>query len=468
MLLDSLKKNANFVPYVNTGTIFDILTGRFRQGTKANWVLDGGISQCLGISGRGQTYKSNLAGSLLARAMNVYKDAEAYVYESENTIPSAARYDDFVPAEAPVSGRIAFMNPTDCSLTGFYDNFKRIVDDKISHRADYMMESPFLNPMTGKPYKCWYPTFVLIDSFSRARSEAGDQQVENHSVDDSKMNTYYLFDGNVKSRIMNDLPSRASRAGVYVLMTAHVGDKMDMDPYSPSPKQLQYMKNNDRMKNVGSNFEFLTTALIQTLKATCLQTPDRKCLYPNENSTDVEVNQVDAMLVRCKNNASGVLTPFIVSQYQGILNEVTNFNILKNFRNYGMNVKGNNQTFNPILTPDLHLSRRNIREYANDYKVNRALEILAQLCFIQNNWSTFRMPPYINTPPEKLAEYLCTSTSMTTDRVLESIGTWNFGKQEREFLTIMDILQIMDKEVNSNKVSVAVSAPKTEAKQPVL
>ena len=58
---------------------------------------------------------------------------------------------------------------------------------------------------------------------------------------------------------------------------------------------------------------------------------------------------------------------------------------------------------------------------------------------------------------------------MTTDRVLESIGTWNFGKQEREFLTIMDILQIMDKEVNSGKVSVAVSAPKTEEpKEPVL
>ena len=69
---------------------------------------------------------------------------------------------------------------------------------------------------------------------------------------------------------MNDLPARASKAGVYVIMTAHVGDKMDLDPYAPAPKQLQYMKNNDRMKNVGSNFEFLTTSLVQTLKATVI------------------------------------------------------------------------------------------------------------------------------------------------------------------------------------------------------
>ena len=135
--------------------------------------------------------------------------------------------------------------------------------------------------------------------------------MEDNAIDGSKMNTYFLFDGNVKSKIMNDLPSRASKAGIYCIMTAHVGDKVDMDPYSPSPKQLQYMKNTDRMKNVGSNFEFLTTALIQTIKATCLQTPDKRCLYPCKGSTDVEVNQVDTTLIRCKNNASGIQVPFV-------------------------------------------------------------------------------------------------------------------------------------------------------------
>ena len=451
MLLDNLKKQTTMVPYINTGTVFDIITGRFRPGTKNNWVLDGGLSQCLGISGRGQTYKSGIAGSLLARALLNYKDAEAYVYESEGTIPSASRYDDFVPESTPVSNRIAFMNSTNCSLTGFYQHFKEIVEEKLKHKSDYYMESPFLNPLTGKPLRCWYPTFILVDSFSRATADAGDLQVQNNNIDDSKLTTYYLFNGNVKSRIMNDLPSRASRAGVYVIMTAHVGDKIDMDPYSPSPKQLQYMKNSDRMKNVGSNFEFLTTALLQTLKATCLQTPDKKCYYPTKDSTDVEVNQVDTMMVRCKNNASGMMTPFVVSQYQGILNNVTNFNLLRKYKNYGMEVKGNNQAFAPCILKDMNLSRQTIRSYDEDYKVSRGLEILAQLCYIQNNWSTQRMPEYIKTPPVKLAELLTNSKSLSVDRVLQSTGVWNFGKQEREHLTIMDILAILDHEVKKIK-----------------
>ena len=446
MLLDNLREKSVYNPYINTGTIFDIVTGHFRPGTQGKWVLDGGLSQCLGIAGRGQTYKSGLAGSLLARALLQYKDAEAFVYETEGTIANATRYDDFVPQNSPVSDRIVFKNASECSLTDFYEQFKEIVNTKIKQKNDYLRETPFLDPRTDKPFKCWYPTFVLVDSFSRATANTGEIQIAQNDIDASKMSTYYLLNGNVKSRIMNDLPARAASAGIYVIMTAHVGDKIDLDPYSPSPKQLQYMKNNDRMKNVGSNFEFLTTALIQTIKATCMQTSDKKCLYPTKGSTEVEVNLVDTKLIRCKNNASGTMLPFVISQYQGILNEVTNFNILRSYKNYGMEVKGNNQNFIPCLLKDKNITRHNIREMSDEYRVSRGLEILAQLCIIQNCWSTLRMPEYIRTPPEKMAELLTTSKSLMVDRVLESTGVWNFDKQDREYLTIVDILSMLNAE----------------------
>ena len=44
--------------YINTGTLFDMATGKFRSGINNTWVLDGGLSSCLGITGRAQTYKS--------------------------------------------------------------------------------------------------------------------------------------------------------------------------------------------------------------------------------------------------------------------------------------------------------------------------------------------------------------------------------------------------------------------------
>ena len=449
MLIDSLRKDIPFLPYVNTGTLFDLYTGKFQQAVNGLWVLNGGLSQCFGVMGRGQTYKSGLAGSFFSRALAIHPQSVGYVYESEGTISGAERYDDFVPESSAVSDRILFKNSTICNLTDFYEDFNKLVEEKEKNKKDMIVESPFLNPRTGKPHKIWIPTFVMVDSFSRARSNRGDTQFENNSIDDSAMNTFWLQEGNVKTRIMNDLPSRASKVGIYVIMTAHVGDKQDLDPYNKSPKQLQYMKNADKMKNVGSNFEFLTTTLLQTLKASVMQNKDKTCLYPHKFSTDVEVNQVDTMMVRCKNNASGITLPFIVSQYQGILDTVTNFQFLRDNNDFGMTVKGNKQGFTPVLLGEdgKVLSKSNIRAATeSDYKLTRALELIAELCFIQNLWSTWRMPEYVSMPPEELASLLKNSSKCGIDRVLESTGVWSSSKQTRERLTILDILQFLDAE----------------------
>ena len=447
-ILNIFKRSTNetaFVPYINTGTLFDIATGKFKCGVNSTQILDGGISSCMGISGRAQTYKSGIAGSLVANAMLVHPEAYAFIFDSENTISGPERYSDFTPLDKPVHDRIAFYNSTTTNLTDFYDKIKQIADEKLANKKDYIVESPFKG-IDGKPIKTWIPTFVLIDSFSRARSNKGDDQFDKNNVDDSAMNTFYLYDGGVKSRIMNDLPTRAAKAGIYVILTAHVGDKMDLDPYSPTPKQLQFMKNNDRMKNVGSNFEFLTTALLQTNKATVLQDSNKHCLYPTVNSTDSEVNQVDTTLVRCKNNSACVQIPYVLSQNQGILKDVTNFQLLRNCKNFGMTVKGNNQSFSPLLLPDVTVTRNNLRDtFDSNYRAARAIELTAQLCFIQQFWSTYRMPEYVHTPIEKFAELLTHNEKMSVDRVLESTSVWSTSKQERERLSIMDVLEFLTK-----------------------
>ena len=244
MLLDIIKSNIPFQPYINTGTLFDYATGKFRQGIDGRWLLDGGFSPCNGIAGRAQTFKSSLALSFLAGAMSIHPHAECFAYETENAY-GVERFNDLVPKDHPISDRIVFKNSTVCSLSDFYEEYTKITEEKISHRKDYLVESPFIDPRSGKPCKIWIPTFVIIDSYSRARSDKGDQQYLTNSVDDSGMNTLWLSEGNVKTRIMSDLPNRAAKAGLYVILTAHVGDKKDLDPYNKAPKQLQYMKNMD-------------------------------------------------------------------------------------------------------------------------------------------------------------------------------------------------------------------------------
>lgn len=446
MLLDAIRKDITPFFYMNTGTLFDLYTGVFKQGTEGKWVLDGGLSQCLGIMGRGQTYKSGLAGSLLANAMVTNPTAEAYVYETEGTVADEHRYDQFVAKDTPVSDRIVFKNTTTGSLTDFYEDFNNIVKDKIEHKKDYLVESPFLDPKTGKPFRTWVPTFVLVDSFSKASVTKGDEALTENAIDDSALNTLYMLNGNAKTKIMSDLPSKAMRAGIYCIMTAHVGDKIDLG-YMPTPKQMQYMKQSDKLKNVGSNFTFLTTALIQTLKATVMQNSTKGCEYPTRFSTDVEVNYVETAMVRCKNNASGTQLPFVVSQYQGILNAVTNFEFLRNHKNFGLNVKGNNQFFSPVIASDKSVSKNNIRETTDiDYELRRALELIAQLCFVQNMWNTWNLPEYVNMNIDTFVELLSKSEKCGISRVLNSTGVWSTAPQERERLTLMDVLMFLDSE----------------------
>ena len=455
MLLDIVKKDVVPVFYINTGTLYDYLTGKFRYGLKNTWVLDGGLPQCMGLSGRSQTYKSGTAGTLFARALSIHQNSEGMVYETEGAISGPERYDDFVgPFGSPVSNRIIFRNSTDYSLTGFYDDFVKITDEKLKHAKDYTVESPFINPATNKPWKIMTPTFFFVDSFSRARSDKSNDLYDENSVDDSAFNMSAMADGAVKTRVMNDLPNRAARSGCYVILTAHVGNKMDLNPYAPTPKQLQYMKGTDSIKGVSNAFVFLTTSLLQTIKATVLKNKDKQCEYPASFSTDNEVNEVETCNVRCKNNAAGTILHFVISQYQGILDSVTNFHFLRNNKNWGLNVFGNQQEFSTYLTPDIKFSKKTLRNITDkDYAVARGLELTAQLCFIQTLCSTWKMPEYVHMKPLDFAERLMNSGSESVNRVLQSTGVWSTGKQERERLTIMDVLAFLaqQKEIPANQ-----------------
>lgn len=439
---------------INTGTLLDLATGKFRPATGGFQVLDGGLPQCMGIAGRAQTYKSTTAASFLVRAMEIHPESEAYIYETENQ-GDLERYSDLTTHNYNLDlNRILFKQADEITLTQFSDEFNSLVEDKILHKKDYLVESPFINLRTGKPYQTWIPTFVLIDSFSRARSSKNEEQYTDTAIDDSGMNTYFLSDGNVKTKFLSDLPLRAAKAGIYVILTAHMGNKMDMNPYAPTPKQLQYMKNTDKMKGVGSNFEFLTSTLLQTLKATELKDSNKQCEFPKNGSAPNEVNQIDSIIVRCKNNSSGTQVPLVVSQAQGLLDQVTNFLLLKNNKFYGIENQGN-RSFTPLMYPSVKLTRTTIRDLTEkDYMLTRALELTAQLCFIQSSWNMMNQPDYMRISIERFVDLINNSQDMSVQRVLNSTGVWSTSKQDKERLTLVDILMFLDKEKNKHPVSV--------------
>lgn len=464
MLLDFLKTPVVPFHLVNTGTILDIATGNFVQVPNQPWILEGGLSQIFGITGRGQTYKSNLAGSFLARAMEIHKDATAYIFETEGTISGAEFYDRFV--DEPVSDRIAFRNNTIDDLTSFSANIQKIVDIKKQNKNDLMVDGPFIDPETGKPQKIWVPTFVLIDSYSRASCTKADNAIDDNDIDSSSLNTWYVVNGNAKTKFLSNLNRLGPTYGIYAILTAHVGDKINLDA-KPTRKEMQYMAQNDKLKNVGSNFTFLTSCMMQTIRAGVRTNSSNGTEFPlnpdlkkNSKSSNVEVNEIETRIIRSKNNVSGLSISYLVSQYQGILDSVTNFEFLRTNDYYGLNVKGNKTSFSPKLLPDTNFTKTVLRKDSHDkYELKRALEILAQLSYVQNNWNLDSLPEYMTTPIDEVAELLSQCEKSLASRILNSTGVWSTSKMERERFTIIDILDLI-MQSKKNKVSVAVPSKK--------
>lgn len=434
-------------PYINTGTIYDIANGRFKPAIiddKPCWALDGGLSPCLAVTGRGQTYKSTIAGSFLAHTLLNYPEAEAYIYETENNVRGPDRYSELTEINAPFDGRIEFIPSTSMSINEFYEKFKELVEIKRKNRKKFLIESPFTGA-GGKRLMMWVPTIILIDSWSNVQAEKTSDLFATTDVGDSSMNTMWMAEGNVRSRIMKDLPRSAASAGIYVIMTAHTGDNggMQQNPNIPPAKQLQFMRQSDKLKNVGSNFTLLTTAMIQTQKAKTLQDSNNQCKYPYQGSNPNELSEVTTVIQRNKNNASGSLLPFVCSQDTGISNVLTHYSILQQYNNYGLTVKGNGSHINPLLYSKADFNRKTIRQMAvEDYKFSRAMEITGQLCYIQKTWTLRLLPSKFSIQIEVLAEKLDKDQSLA-DRILNSQGTWPISKGQREHLSIRDILDLV-------------------------
>lgn len=441
MISDKCKSANTFVPLINTGaSIIDLGLGDFKPAYGGGYALFGGLPPCLGIMGRPQTFKSALAGSMVVRALEHFKESQAIIYETEGNV-QPDRYNDFITTDPSVGDRIKFIDGTQTNLSEFYELIKSIIDEKLKNKKDYLVDSPFIDK-EGKPIKIFTPTFVLIDSFSRARSNTGDKKFDDNEFDDSALNTIWMMEGKGKTNIMYDMPLKAASAGVYVVMTAHIGDNMSMDTFTPPSKQISVMKQKDKVKHVGSGFMFLTNSLLQTMSCNTLLDSNKECLYPFKTANNTELSQLDILVVRAKTNGcSGAILPMVVSKYQGILDDITALGILKEYKYPGLDVKGNGSSITANIYPDVSFNRKNIRSITEkDYKLKRALELTAELCFIQNVWGGPNLPDFARIPMDKFGEEITKFEKSDIDRMLTGTGVWTTDKGGRERITIYDVL----------------------------
>lgn len=447
--------DAPFIPYLNTGALLDLMTGQFIPGVDGSVILNGGIASTDAVMGRPQVFKSTTANGLVINAMARYPRSETIIFDTEFSLKDKSRLarmsdlymDDLEKRAAHLAdleSRMVITDPTEHDLETFFQVIKSVHDAKVADPKSYIVETPLLDPKTGMPRMMMVPTFIIIDSWSKGKIKSVINMLEQYSASDSKLNTIYMAEGNGKNKILGQLPQMAARAGIYFTLTAHIGNKFDLGSYLPSPKDMQYMKQSDTLKGVGSDFMFLISNLREVRSPKVLVDSNKECEYPFSSgfTSPSEMSSTTMVLTRCKNNVSGTQFSPVVSQTRGYESSLTNYNYLRENGYYGLGTNKVNPR--PSMYPTVTFTRKTANEKLQDYKTARAIEITAQLKFIQSNWSISDLPVPFNLTPDQLTEAL-DKAGCARDDILESRGWWTYDKTNpRNYLSLWDILAIVD------------------------
>ncbi len=444
-------------PLLNVGCLMDIPCGRPVKGKHGEWLWLGGHAPITGVGGRGNTYKSTIAHHLNLTIMNRYFRSVQNVYDTEMSFGQgraemlSARMEFIANADLVDDGRLLIADSTVSTGDKWFDEIKEYSTLKIKEAKKSMGTTPFLQK-DGTQYQYYLPSLVCIDSFSRMNFSSTEAIFEKNSVGDSGMNMEATRSSHAKNQLLIQVPVLTASSGIYMTFTAHVDDSIQLDPYAPVQKKLALLKNGLKFKYVPAQFTFLMNNLWYCYDASPMTNQTTKAAEFPRNPQDNDPDNKDLMIVTVQNlrgkyGPSGSPFELIVSQSEGVLVGLSEFNYIRSYDRFGLG--GNVQNYFVELCPDVSLSRTTIRSKINaNPKLQRALEITSELCQLKNI-----MPRVFGTiteyrSPKEIYDTL-TQKGYDWDILLgQTRGYWVFEEDNNplHFLSTLDLLEMCKSE----------------------
>jgi hypothetical protein len=445
------KQASPFRPMFNVGCLMDVQTGRYIQGAKGEWILNGGISAIEGITGPGNSMKSTLAHARLLIAMYRYAVSSGFSYDTENSstrlrfIELANQIDPSGELASTLDeelGRFGFTSAVEYDGTAWFGVLKAMVDERVKNEK--MIETPFVDK-SGKPIAIYAPVFGEIDSLSQFWTAAITKKVDGAGVGESEMNTVAMQSAAGKAQLLDALPVLTGRSSLCITMTAHMGDVIVMDQYNAPKKKLAFVKNTRKMKKVPENFTFLTNNLFEiTDLKSMINQGTKQPEFPLSKEDDMK-GSTDLMVatvlpIRTKSGVTGIPFELIFSQTYGLQTTLSEYWYCKNFNRFGLS--SNVVTQYLEIYPDVKFTRNNIRQLIKeDPKFRRAMEITSELCQMRNLWLEFSAENLVE--PAELYKGL-KEQGYDWDQLLSTRGYWTFDQYTNPipFMSTRDLLEL--------------------------
>ncbi|QXO10115.1 hypothetical protein pEaSNUABM37_00154 [Erwinia phage pEa_SNUABM_37] len=444
-----IEKSKPIRPLLNIGAGFDIPTGSYRLGKHGESILNGGLAPYTAIVGKGNTFKTAIMMFMMGRVLERYNNSNALHYDTECTfgtdrILSLMSHLEPGTAQSWIDdGRIYL---TDDSIAKGNEWFKKTVQDyaglKQKDRKS-MGTLPFVDS-NGNLIPYLYPTVNGADSISEMKFNDLEKNYAKMEIGQGEMQTEAMRVSNAKRMLIEKTQGYANGGGLYVIMSAHLGKELNMDG-KPQEKKTTFMKQGDKISKVPSQILSLPNNAWEISTGTVLINRDTKeWMYPKPGDVETAGNPdlltLIAKNLRGKNGPSGVPWEFVMSQSEGLLPSLTEFNHIKNCNRYGLG--GNDRNYYVELLPDVKLMRTTVRGKIDETpELRRALEITMEMCQMRYLWHT-RDPKYNMTPLE-LREGL-EKKGYKWDQLLNTRGFWTYEEDNHPlpFLSTMDLLRM--------------------------
>ena len=434
----------------NVGALFDVVTGSIHIGKYGEAILNGGHSSLVGVVGKGNNFKTTIADHITLVPASHQEFTRIDTYDTEMNISKqrktrfAARHGAFKLRDIVSEGVWKITDKTLYYANKWYEKFKDIYNQKIKLSAKFTRESPF-RKMNGKGMiNIIIPTFSQIDSFTEFETEDIANIQEENELGDSGGNTIHMRSGLHKVRFLTDVLRYLVSGSGYMTLTAHIGKEIPMDPRAAPDKKLTFLKNGDKIKGTTDKFFYLTTWSIQCQNATPLINDTTKGPeYPRDKDDalkgDTDLFQVTCIVLRNKLGLTGIVLYLVVSQREGVLGPLTEFNYIKTNNRFG--ISGNLQHYHLDLLPDISLSRTTVRsKLKENEKLCRATRITSELCQMIHLWD--REDNFFCSPKELYDDLIAKGYDWDILLNTRSWYTTDNDKQPIHYLSTWDLLRM--------------------------
>jgi len=390
--VNSLRAGFELIPSVkvmiNIGAGFDIPTGTFIEGSRGEYILNGGLGSLTGVVGIGNNFKTTMLWYMMLMAMSRMYGSHGNMYDTEinihewHVLQFIMAIKDFEGEDIISNGRLDITDKTLYLGGAYWDKLKEYLMNKIKARKTHLVKTPFFNRDRKGNLEILRPTFSLVDSLSEFVTEDVVKMQNDNTLGESGANTVSMRQGLQKNRFLQEIPALAGGAYNYTLFSAHIGETINMDPYSPPAKKLQYLQKM-KIKGVPEKFTFLMNNCWWAHDAKPLVNKDKVPKYPRDGDDSIvgetDLNLVRMLQLRSKSGKTGVYLEVIVSQSDGVLPTLTEFHYLDSMDRFGF--EGNLQNYSMTLLPDVKLSRTTVRgKIDSNPKLCRAINITSELC----------------------------------------------------------------------------------------